>query len=234
MARQFRITLLILFGVASVGGCALQGPTVDTKPIDAEHALVRLKEGNVRFVSGRTTSPNTDLAFRQSAAQNGQRPFAAVLTCSDSRLPVERVFDRGFGDIFVVRVAGNVSGSHEAGSIEYGISELHVPLIVVMGHTRCGAVRAACEAGPYSPNIDSLVEQIRPAVDQARSENPGATMEQLEARAIEDNARLALVHLYAISPLIREAVTNGKVKAAIAIADVATGEVRWLPDTPRP
>src|SRR5262249_10338084 len=111
--------------------------------VSAEEGLKLLKEGNARWGAGKPENPATEAWRRELLAEAGQKPFVTVLACSDSRVPVERLFDRGVGDVFVVRVAGNVIGGDESGSIEYGIEHLHTPLLVIMGHTKCGAVQAA-------------------------------------------------------------------------------------------
>ena len=119
----------------------------------ADEALALLTQGNQRWVDGTTTNPSTDAERREALAENGQHPFVTILTCADSRIPVERVFDRGVGELFVVRVAGNVAGSSETGTIEYGVGHLKTRLLVVMGHTKCGAVAAACSGAELHGHV---------------------------------------------------------------------------------
>ena len=112
-------------------------------PMTGDAALKMLQEGNQRWVMDKDENPNTDPSRRAMLAEKGQKPFVTILTCADSRLPVERIFDRGVGEVFVVRVAGNVAGTSETGTIEYAVGHIKTPLLVVMGHTKCGAVAAA-------------------------------------------------------------------------------------------
>src|SRR5688572_21374670 len=131
----------------------------NTDGVSADDAMKFLRDGNERWANNQPLAPHTDSARREDAAQ-GQKPFATILTCADSRLPVERIFDRGVGDLFVVRVAGNVVSGEVAGSIEYGAEHLNVPLLVIMGHTKCGAVAAAAAGGEPGGNIGTLIEKI--------------------------------------------------------------------------
>ncbi len=132
--------------------------------MSADEALRMLKEGNDRFAEGRPEGPNRDHERRILTSKEGQKPFAAVLACSDSRVPVKILFDRGVGDIFTVRVAGNVVGETAVGSIEYAVENLGIRLLVVLGHSCCGAVEAALGEGTHSVGISKLLEKIAPAV----------------------------------------------------------------------
>lgn len=126
--------------------------TVANAALTPEEAMKKLQEGNERYVAGKSTQPNQSQARRQETAK-GQHPFATVLACSDSREPVEIIFDGGIGDIFVIRVAGNVVDTIEVGSIEYGVANLHTPVVLVLGHTHCGAVAAAVKEVPVQGSI---------------------------------------------------------------------------------
>ncbi len=198
----------------------------------AERALEFLKEGNQRWASGDTKSPNTDAARRDQTAEKGQKPFATILTCADSRLPVERIFDRGVGEIFTVRVAGNVSGDAEVGTIEYGIEHLHTPLLIVMGHTKCGAVAAAASGEPFHGKLGQLVSSITPAVERVKHANPDAEPAVIAAAAIKENVWQSIFDLYRSSDQIREQARDGKVKVIGAIYDISTGKVEWLGEHP--
>lgn len=132
--------------------------------VDPDAALDRLQKGNARVVSGKPAHPHQSKTDRTAVA-TVQKPFAVVVSCSDSRVPPELVFDQGLGDLFVVRVAGEVIDAPGLGSIEYAIAHLGPRLIVVLGHERCGAVKAAIDGGDASPNVASLISAIRPAVD---------------------------------------------------------------------
>jgi len=201
-------------------------------PKSPDEAIQWLREGNERWASGKTRSPNSDAQRRKETAAGGQTPFAAVLTCADSRLPVERVFDRGVGDVFVARVAGNVVGPHCAGTLEYGIEHLHVPVVVVMGHTKCGAVKAACEGGKAGGNVDSLLEEIKPAVARARSAHPDEDADALVDDAVRENVWQSVFDLLKTSAVVREGVHAGTVKLVGAVCDISTGKVEFLGEHP--
>jgi carbonic anhydrase len=198
----------------------------------AEAALSQLREGNLRWSRGDATSPNTDRERMQAVAADGQTPFATIITCSDSRVPIERVFDRGVGDLFVVRVAGNRAGASEAGTVEYGLEHLKTPLLVVMGHTKCGAVAAAASHAPLHGRIADLVAGIQPAVERARRLNPNADEVQLAALAVRENVWQTVFDLYKSSTTVRELVDKGEVKVVGAVYDIATGKVEFLGEHP--
>lgn len=201
-------------------------------PFTAEAALKMLQDGNARWVSGRVNSPNTDTARRSATAENGQKPFVTVLTCADSRLPVERLFDRGVGEVFVVRVAGNVAGGSETGTIEYGVGHLKTPLLVVMGHTKCGAVAAAASGAELHGKLGELVAEITPAVDRARRNNPGADEKALASLAIKENVWQQVFTLIRQSPELRAAIGKDEIKVVGAICDITTGKVEFMGEHP--
>jgi carbonic anhydrase len=201
------------------------------KAMEPDAALKLLQEGNERWVSGKFENPNTNSERRTQQATDGQSPFVTVLTCADSRLPVERVFDRGVGEVFVIRVAGNVAGPHEAGTIEYGAGHLNSRLLVVMGHSKCGAVAAACSGAKIEGNVGSLVENIKPAVDRAKS-NTNAEGAALTSAAIRENVWQSVFDLLRTSPELCKMVKSGHVKVVGAVCDVATGKVEWMGEHP--
>jgi len=128
--------------------------------MSADEAIKVLKEGNSRCMSGAPKHPNQDQECRLLTATMGQRPYATVLSCSDSRVPVEILFDTGIGDLFVIRIAGNVADVDEVGTIEYGVDHLGTPVLVVLGHTRCGAVTAVAQGAKLHGSIPQLVDNI--------------------------------------------------------------------------
>lgn len=201
-------------------------------PQTADAALEALKDGNARWLSGKVTAPNTGSDRRADVAANGQKPFATIYTCADSRLPVERIFDRGVGDVFVLRIAGNVIGEHSTGTIEYGVEHLHTPLLVIMGHTKCGAVKAACGGGHVGGSIDSLLTEISPAVERAKASNPDATPEQLVEFAVNENVWQSVFELLNTSEIVRNHVTEGKIKIVGAVCDISTCKVQFLGEHP--
>ena len=190
----------------------------------AEAALADLKEGNARFVAGRPNKGHQSLNRVKEVAK-GQHPTAVILGCADSRVPPEVIFDQGIGDLFVVRVAGNIAEPATDGSIEYAAEHLGVPLVVVLGHHKCGAVKATAEAaGPVEGNIGALVREIRPAVEAAKA-HPGK--EGLVDTAVHENAARAAAQLTAGSPLLRHLVESGKVKIVTAVYDLEAGTIEW-------
>lgn len=197
------------------------------EPMDAESALDALRDGNMRWATNTPAHPNTESSRRQSV-EGGQKPFVTVLTCADSRIPVERVFDRGVGDVFVVRVAGNVAGVSETATVEYGVEHLHTPLLVVMGHTRCGAVAAAASGAEVHGMVARLLEGIEPAVERARRMNPELSGDALAAAAVRENVWQTIFDLYKSSEACRGMVQAGELTVVGAVYDIATGRVEWL------
>jgi carbonic anhydrase len=196
--------------------------------LSSQEALDMLKEGNARYTAGNEQRPNQDRQRRSLTAWQGQQPFAAVLACSDSRVPVEILFDRGIGDIFVVRVAGNVAGGTEMGSIEYAVEHLGISLIVALGHTRCGAVTAVAKGEEVSGNMNALVELITPAVARAKADYPGATGDLLVYEAVKSNVWTAVEKFLKSSAIIRREVKSGGLAVIGAVYDIESGQVDWM------
>ena len=223
-----KISLLMLMLVVAAALAAPAVATTAASGISADEALRLLKEGNTRYVEGKLQHPRQDRARRALTAAQGQHPLAAILTCSDSRVPAEIIFDQGIGDLFVIRVAGNVAATDEIGSIEYAVDHLAAPLVVVLGHTQCGAVTAVVDDTKLPPNIANLVAPIKPAVDKAREANPEAAKDVLLKAAITDNVWQAMEDMLRLSPLIREKVRNGQAQVVGALYDLDSGQVQWL------
>lgn len=194
-------------------------PHTTASTLTPDEALAKLMEGNRRFVENKRLNPNQD-SVRISQVATGQAPFAAILGCADSRVVSEMVFDQGLGDLFVVRVAGNIAITEGIASEEFAVGVLGTPLLVVLGHERCGAVQAALETGTELPGvIESLVYAIRPAVEASSGESG----DQL-TNAVKENVRLQVRRLQN-SSVIAEAVEQGKLKVVGAFYDLDTGEV---------
>ena len=198
--------------------------------------LQMLKDGNERFSSGKPTYPHTNTARLEQAGKEdqGKYAYATVISCSDSRVPVELVFDAGVMDIFVVRVAGNVCDTDEIGSIEYGMGHVHTPVFVMLGHTQCGAVKAVThalhgEGHALERNIPALVDNIIPAVKRAMEAHTDVHGDDIIPYAIEENVWKGIEDLFMKSPAVRNIVNEGKGKVVGAIYDVSTGKVTWLP-----
>jgi len=185
-------------------------------------ALERLRAGNLRFVSN--TTRQRDWSAKVVATSSGQFPFAAVLSCMDSRAPIEIVFDQGLGDVFGVRVAGNIVNDDELGSLEYA-AKVGSKLIVVLGHTRCGAVKGALD-GVQLGNLTGLLERIHPAVLAAGCKS--AKDEVCVDRVAEENVRQSMKEIRAGSAFLAERIDQDRIALRGAIYDVATGRVRFL------
>ena len=202
------------------------------KAVDQTQALIReaslalLKEGNSRFASGKPKHPNQDASRRALTVSDGQKPFATILACSDSRSPVEVLFDRGVGELFVVRVAGNVADETQIATIEYGAEHLGTPLLVVLGHTGCGAVTAACKGGELPGHLPALINKIKPAVTKARA--VAATPDRLVPTAIQANVWQQIEEIYFQSSILREKVKEGALQIVGGIYDLEKGTVNWL------
>ena len=186
-------------------------------------AVKALKDGNARFVSGKAKHPHENAA-RVKELAGGQRPAAIVLGCSDSRVPPEVIFDQGLGDLFVVRVAGNTAEPHTLGSIEYAAEHLGSPVIVVLGHHKCGAVKATSEGAGTEGNLGQLVKEIKPAVAAAQA---APDKEGVVHTAIHIHAKNVAAELVSESPVLAKLVEEGKVKIKVAVYDLDSGRVDW-------
>jgi carbonic anhydrase len=187
--------------------------------LSPDAALALLTEGNDRFVEGRLTSLDEDLAILKEHTVAKQEPFAAVLSCADSRVPVELVFDQSIGHIFVTRVAGNICTPEVIASLEYGAAVLGVPVIMVLGHDGCGAVKASIDGKQVPGQISALYAPLRPAIERA---GPGLTA------TIKANAQIQADLLRTASPVVAALVKLGKIKVVAAYYDLASGKVTVL------
>ena len=226
-----RLWFASLLGALALPLSASHAPTASIPPNDA---LLLLKDGNRRFATGTAIHFQQDAQRRRETATNGQRPFAVVLTCADSRVPPELLFDQGIGCLFVIRVAGNVAQTDEVASIEYGVGHLGVRLIVVLGHTKCGAVTAVVDEAPVGPNLAQLVKPIAAATARARKDNPGTGSAPLVAAAIRANVEQAMDDLQRLSPDLAGAIAHGQARLVGALYDIDSGEVRFLDEAPAP
>lgn len=213
MHRIFVIAAVV--SACAVGADNPTGPGPDT-------VLRELMMGNKRYVTDKADHPNQRAARRTEVAQ-AQHPSAVILGCADSRVPPEVVFDKGLGDLFVVRVAGNVVNDSVLGSIEYAVEHLGSRLIMVLGHERCGAVGAAVQGGTPEGHVASLVNLIKPSVDHTKG-MPGDPVEN----ALRENVHRMVGLLEVDSSLLRNAVHSGKVKIVGARYDLGSGNVELL------
>lgn len=188
-----------------------------------DEALTRLKEGNARFINGKSTRPRQDFT-RIKEVSVGQAPFATIVGCSDSRVPNEIIFDQGLGDLFIVRTAGQVSTYASWGSIEFAEEILGTKLIVVMGHTQCGAVNAAVTLPEVPGHIITLINAIKPAVETARKHQS----ENLLDAAIRENIKMQVDQLRGLEPVLAKRVRDGSIKIIGALYHLDTGTVEFL------
>jgi carbonic anhydrase len=204
--------------------CTPQAPAfAHNQPPSPDTALNTLLEGNQRFVVGNMLHPHLTAAHRAEIAK-GQHPIATVLSCSDSRVPPELVFDQGLGDLFVTRTAGQVISDEVLGSIEYGAEHLDIPLIVVLGHERCGAVTAVVNGDPAPGHIKSLVHRIKPAVEKAKRSHPSDLVEA----SVRENIKLTVKQIETSRPILAKMIRDHKVKVVGARYDLDTGEIELL------
>jgi carbonic anhydrase len=221
--------MLQLGGVASASAFLPRGPVFAASAhtgISADEALALLKKGNADFVAGRIAEPNASDKRRREIAL-AQTPFCAVLGCADSRVPPELLFNRGLGDLFTVRVAGNTLDPESLGSLEYGVEHLGIPLILVLGHERCGAVAAAIDVvekgARLSGSLNAIVDPIVPAVLGARKMKG-----DIFGNAVRENVRGVMARLATSEQAIMEPLAKGKLKIAGGIYDLDTGAVEFL------
>ena len=215
MVRTVRIVVAAAVCGAAVAAAQEQMPSADT-------VLRELKAGNDHHLAKRYQHPH-QTASRQREVAQGQHPHAIVLSCPDSRVAPEISLDQGLGDLFDVRVAGNVASDAELASIEYAAEHLHTPVLVVMGHQKCGAVTAAAEPGEAEGHLPSLLAMIRPAVDKARTQ-PGDLIEN----AVRINVENVVRQIRLSTPVLAALVDRGELTVAGAVYSLDTGKVIWL------
>jgi carbonic anhydrase len=212
-----KLTLLAAIGSCSVTALFASDPSATSVSPDA--ALAKLKEGNLRFATSPTSKekPTTE---RRTETAKGQHPFAIILGCADSRVSPELVFDQNLGDLFVIRTAGNLVDDHALGSIEYAVEHLGTRLIVVLGHSSCGAVTAALESDHAPGHVNSLVRDIQPAVNAMKSESGDKVSAVVTENAKEVSARIKTEA--ELGDLAKE------VQIVSAVYDLKTGKVEWV------
>ena len=241
-APDFRMWITVALFAASTAGAQTEAPkaaaksapkmsasVVQTKDSQAamtpSKALDALKDGNARFRAGQTVQKG--LPAKVKASAGGQYPFAAVLSCMDSRVPVELVFDQAIGDLFSIRVAGNVVNADNLGSLEYAVKVVGVKLIVVMGHTACGAVKGAIDNVKMG-NLTELLNKIQPAV---KASGPGTTKDHDYVDKVgEANVRQAMKEIREKSPELKQALDSGAVGMVGGMYDLETGAVTFYKD----
>jgi carbonic anhydrase len=203
--------------------------------LSAREAIFRLVEGNRRYTQN-VRSVDSMLSHSRRDVE-GQRPFAIILGCSDSRAPAEVVFDQGLGDLFVIRVAGNIVAPSQVGSVEFAAERFGTRLVVVMGHTSCGAIDAALEAvmgseGPASRNLMSIVDRVRPSIESLVSTDLVRDPVRLRREAMRANVRASVGHLRHSSDVVERLVANDGLWVVGSELDLVTGEVGFLDSLP--
>lgn len=203
--------------------------------VDPASALARLKEGNVRFASNVRSLDALHSGARRAELAAEQRPFAIVLGCSDSRAPAETVFDQGLGELFVIRVAGNIVAPSQIGSVEFAAERFGTTLVVVLGHTRCGAIEATIEAlrtpaAFRSRNLLSIVDRVRLAVEEIVSVH--ADSPALSRECVRANVRASVSHLRQGSPILEDLVLRGRIVIVGAEYDIESGLVDFFESPP--
>ena len=203
--------------------------------ITAIQALEKLADGNRRFVKGEIDADSLARHAHQPGQSGGQTPFAIIHACSDSRVPVEMVFDQGFGDLFVIRVAGNIVAPSQIGSIEFAAEQFGCPLVIVLGHTHCGAVSATLDElvlkeSHRSPNLRSIVDRVRPAVEQVLKAHGGRASDEALRESIRSNIRASVEQLSHGSLILEKLIDAGKLAVVGAEYSIETGEVEFFRD----
>ncbi|MCB1185845.1 carbonic anhydrase [bacterium] len=198
-----------------------------------QEALASLVDGNARFVAGESAHPHLTIDRVLETGKDGQRPFATIIGCSDSRVPIELVMDQGLGDLFIIRVAGNVCSTDEIGSIEYGVDHLNTPLMVVLGHTHCGACTAVATHAEVHGSIPALVAPIGNAVAEVLDTQPGLEGDALVEAVVEENVWQSVESLLKRSPDTLRHIEEGSLMVVGAVYDIETGVVEWLGEHPQ-
>ena len=199
--------------------------------ISPTDALQRLRDGNRRFVAGERGDANSVSEARRAELVGGQNPFAAIVACSDSRVPVELLFDQGLGDLFVIRVAGNIVAPSQIGSVEFATAKLGTRLVVVLGHSNCGAIDAALQAiassgEAASPNLRAIVDSIRPALEPLVATGSDVDL----AEAVAANVRQSVVQLRESSSILQDFENAGDIMIVGAEYSIESGEVEFFDD----
>jgi carbonic anhydrase len=208
-------------GLAGTGAIAAE-PATPQNSLTPDEALKKLMEGNQRFIGGEATAPNRSMARLREVAK-GQKPYAAFLSCADSRVPVEILFDQGFGDLFVCRVAGGTATAEETGSLEYGAAVLGAKVLMVLGHEYCGAVKATLEGQKVPGSIAAVLDQVKPAIAMLKDKKATGALDE----AIANNVKLQVAKLKG-SPVLSSLIKEGKLKIVGAVYDLDEGKVKLL------
>jgi carbonic anhydrase len=218
VSRWLAVVVIAGFGSAYLGA--------QEKAPTAEDALQRLKQGNVRFAADKLDQKKDIGAKRRGDLAKGQRPFAVILACADSRVAPELIFDQGLGDLFVIRVAGNVTDPAILGSIEYAVEHVKVPLIVVVGHEKCGAVDAALSGGELHGNLAKVIKEVQPGKDLPKDKDAAL------AAGVKNNVLEQAARLTQQSTVVKDFASSKRIQIAAGVYSLKNGTVEWL-DLPK-
>lgn len=201
--------------------------------LTAVEALERLKKGNQRFVNGETNHQKLLTHHERAQMAETQEPFAIILGCSDSRVPAEMVFDQGLGDLFVIRVAGNIVAPSQVGSVEFAVDSFNCPVVIVLGHTHCGAIDSTIEAlrnpdQPPSANLMSIVNRVRPSVEILMQTELKDDLKKLSCHAVRSNVFASVNQLRHGSAVLESFISKGELKVVGAEYSLETGEVLFF------
>lgn len=220
-------TALPLFLLISTFVISSHAARQSKPPQTPQEELAALKEGNERFIN--SEKAGHDFHYQINKTKDGQKPYAVILSCLDSRVPPEIVFDQGIGEVFVARIAGNIENDDILGSMEFGTAVTGAKLIVVMGHTKCGAVKGACQNVKLG-HLTAVLDKIQPAVAQVKKSNPKFNPESYDDvdHVSEANVMLTVENIRKKSPIIRDLEAKNKIRLVGAMYDISTGKVTFL------
>ncbi|WP_320171499.1 carbonic anhydrase [Maridesulfovibrio sp.] len=222
------ILFLIVSAIIGLGVPTASAENATAADRNADRSLMLLKEGNLRFAKGTSVYPNQTSHQRKLLAIKGQQPFASIICSSDSRVEPVLVFDRGLGDLFVIRSAGNVAGSDTLASVEYSMLALETPLLVVMGQTKSTIIKAAVEKMAIKGHMMQLMGKLEPAIRMTGILYPSLKGDEFVDRVSETNVRQVMRDILGQCPAVLEKVRSGQARVIGAVYDTDSGTVRWL------
>jgi len=196
--------------------------------LNPSDALKKLYEGNMHYVKGQLDHPHEDGVRRKKTTSEGQHPFATIVSCSDSRVSIAHIFDVGVGDIFNIRVAGNLSGVDQIASVEYAVEHLGTPILVILGHTHCGAIAATVSGAKVHGSLQLLLDKIQPAIHRVKGGKPGLPPDEFISEVTKENVWHVIEDMIIKSPEIKEKLKSGKLGVVGAVYDIESGAVTWM------
>lgn len=229
MNKTGRRLARLIIGVALAASAAVAFASGGGVGVSADEALQRLMDGNKHYVEGQMGACRESDTTKRESLANGQKPYAIILSCSDSRVPPEIIFDKSLGELFVIRVAGNVPDPIVLGSIEYAAEHIGTPLVMVLGHERCGAVTATVDSkGKAEGNIGAIVKAIAPAAQKAMKAMKGKPKAEVVEASVDANVELVAANLTKKSSVLKKLTKEGRLKIVTAKYDLDDGKVTLL------